>query len=165
MRIAISNLAWDISNDEEIATLLNIYKVDAIDVAPGKYFPNISSASASDIERVCDWWRSRGITITGMQSLLFGTSGFNLFGDRDKQESMLTHLDAICRIGSGLGATRLVFGSPKNRDRSLLSEEQTHSTSVAFFFSDGLNYQNQVRQFLYYKKKPRKRAKIKKKKK
>ena len=133
MRIAISNLAWDISNDEEIGKLLNTCEVDAIDVAPGKYFPNIKTASVSDVNRVRDWWASRGITITGMQSLLFGTSGLNMFGDKETQESMLDQLDAVCRVGAGLGATRLVFGSPKNRDRSSFSDEQAHSISVSFF--------------------------------
>ncbi len=133
MRIAISNLAWSVSSDEEISTLLNLYDVDAIDVAPGKYFPDIKAVKMSDISRVREWWASRGISITGMQSLLFGTTGLNLFGDRDTQNSMLEHLDTICRIGNGLGATRLVFGSPKNRDRSALSDAQTHSVALEFF--------------------------------
>jgi hypothetical protein len=52
-----------------------------------------------------------------MQALLFGTTGLNVFGDNKSQEAMLEHLRAVCRIGAGLGATKLVFGSPKNRDR------------------------------------------------
>jgi D-psicose/D-tagatose/L-ribulose 3-epimerase len=36
MRIAISNIAWDVSEDEQVATLINKYGIDAIDVAPGK---------------------------------------------------------------------------------------------------------------------------------
>ena len=38
MRLAISNIAWDVSEDENIARLLNRSGVDAIDVAPAKYF-------------------------------------------------------------------------------------------------------------------------------
>jgi sugar phosphate isomerase/epimerase len=68
-----------------------------------------------------------------MQSLLFGTVGLNLFGNQKIQEAMLAQLDAISRIGAGLGATRLVFGAPKNRDRSSLSDEQTHDIAVDFF--------------------------------
>jgi sugar phosphate isomerase/epimerase len=133
MRIAISNLAWDVTDDKQIAALLNTYGIDAIDVAPGKYFPDIRAANVSEMVLVRDWWATRGIAITGMQALLFGTTGLNLFGDREIQTSMLAHLDSICRIGAGLGATRLVFGSPKNRDRSSLSDEQTHSIAVTFF--------------------------------
>ena len=68
-----------------------------------------------------------------MHALLFGTTGLNVFGDSKSQEAMLEHLRAVCRIGAGLGATRLVFGSPKNRDRSGLSDAQTLEQAVSFF--------------------------------
>ena len=46
---------------------------------------------------------------------------------------LLKHLTHICRIGSTLGAKKLVFGSPKNRDRSHLDDNQTLKMSVDFF--------------------------------
>ena len=39
MRLAISNIAWETTEDEVIAELLARFDVDAIDIAPGKYFP------------------------------------------------------------------------------------------------------------------------------
>ena len=110
MRIAISNIAWDTSDDDAIAQLLQTFGINAIDVAPGKYFPDPLNASDDDILRVRDWWSARGIEITGMQALLFGTSGLNVFGSPESRKAMLHHLKAVCRIGTGLGATRLVFG-------------------------------------------------------
>jgi sugar phosphate isomerase/epimerase len=68
-----------------------------------------------------------------MQALLFGTRGLNLFGDAATRNAMLVHLDAVCRIGAGLGATRLVFGSPKNRDRTGLSDAQAETLAIDFF--------------------------------
>ena len=133
MRLAISNIAWDISEDASVADLLGKFGVDAIDVAPGKYFPDPASAKDEDIAKVMRWWADHGIEITGMQALLFGTTGLNVFGDSKSQEAMLKHLRAVCRIGAGLGATRLVFGSPKNRDRSGLSDVQTLEQAVGFF--------------------------------
>ena len=133
MRLAISNIAWDTAEDEDIAKLLKQYGVDAIDVAPGKYFPDPKNASSVDIARVRDWWLNHGIEITGMQALLFGTTGLNLFGSNDTQTAMLEHLEAVCRIGEGLGATRLVFGSPKNRDCSSLSSEEAREIAIRFF--------------------------------
>lgn len=133
MRIAISNIAWDVSEDEQVAALLNKYGVDAIDVAPGKYFPDPKNASSVDIERVRDWWRNHRIEITGMQALLFGTTGLNLFGSNDTQTAMLEHLEAVCRIGAGLGATKLVFGSPKNRDCSVLLGQVARDIAIRFF--------------------------------
>jgi len=133
MRLAISNIAWDVTEDEQIARLLRQYNIDAIDVAPGKYFPDPANASNEAISRVKTWWAERGIEITGMQALLFGTTGLNVFGTPQAQEAMLAHLAAVCRIGAGLGATRLVFGSPKNRDRSGLTDQETQKTAAQFF--------------------------------
>ncbi len=133
MRLAISNIAWDISEDKDIAKLLNHYKVDAIDIAPGKYFPDPPKTTDTEIVRVKQWWEARGIEITGMQALLFGTTGLNVFGSSEVQDVLLKHLAAVCRIGAGLGATRIVFGSPKNRDRTGLSDEQVIEMAIPFF--------------------------------
>lgn len=133
MRLAMSNIAWDIQEDLAVAKLLEKFSVDAIDVAPSKYFPNPANTKDGEIANVRKWWADYGIEITGMQSLLFGTLGLNVFGDRQSQDAMLEHLRAVCRIGAGLGATRLVFGSPKNRDRSGLGNVQTLERAVGFF--------------------------------
>lgn len=133
MRLAISNIAWDTTEDEVIAKLFHRFHVDAIDVAPGKYFPEPAKATDKDIARVKNLWSERGIEITGMQALLFGTTSMNVFGPPESQAAMLQHLDAVCRIGAELGAPRVVFGSPKNRNRSGLSDAETMAMSMSFF--------------------------------
>ena len=133
MRLAISNIAWDAADDAAVATLLQRYRVDAIDVAPAKYFPANAPTDPADAERVRLWWRERGIEITGIQALLFGTSGLNLFAAPAVQAAMLAHLDGVCALGSRLGAPRLVFGSPRNRDRTGLSNDEADAIAVSFF--------------------------------
>lgn len=133
MRLAISNLAWDVAEDAAVAALLADASIDAIDIAPSRYFPQPSAATGDDVARVRDWWAERGVAITGLQALLFGTSGLNLFGPADVQAAMLAHLGSICRIGRGLGARRLVFGSPRSRDRGALDDATTLKAAVAFF--------------------------------
>ncbi|WP_129126143.1 sugar phosphate isomerase/epimerase family protein [Geomonas oryzae] len=133
MRVAISNLAWDVTLDTEVAALLRRHEIDAIDIAPGKYFPDFCAASGTDLSRVRNWWGDKGITITGMQALLYGTTGLNLFGTDAQQDAMLSHMGEVCRIASGLGATRLAFGSPKNRDRSCRTDAETRDIAHRFF--------------------------------
>ncbi|MFK2904150.1 sugar phosphate isomerase/epimerase [Dyella ginsengisoli] len=133
MRLAISNIAWETVEDEVVATTLSRLGIDAIDIAPGKYFPGPTAVRDDDIARVRNWWATRGIEITGMQALLFGTTGLNVFGPPDTQSAMLQHLTAVARIASGLGAKRLVFGSPRNRDRTGLSAEEAIDRAATFF--------------------------------
>ncbi|MEX8517778.1 MAG: sugar phosphate isomerase/epimerase family protein [Leptothrix sp. (in: b-proteobacteria)] len=133
MRIAYSNIAWDVAEDDAVAALLIRHGIDAIDIAPGKYFPDLDHTTPEDAERVSSTWAARGIEITGMQALLFGTTRLNLFGSADVQEAMLRRLTAVCRVAGWLGAPRLVFGAPKNRDRSGLDQARTLTIATDFF--------------------------------
>lgn len=137
MRLSISNIAWDPQDDESVAGLLKQYSVDAIDVAPSKYFPDLANARKEDILSVRDWWKAKGVEITGMQSLLFGTTGLNVFGSDRSRGELIKHLSHVCRVGRGLGAKFLVFGSPKNRDRSGLSDNEVSSIAIPFFRAIG----------------------------
>ncbi|MBF1259544.1 MAG: sugar phosphate isomerase/epimerase, partial [Lautropia mirabilis] len=133
MRLGLTNLAWDPSQDEAVAGLLARLGVDAIDVAPSKYFSDVAAVCEAEVRRVRDWWADRGIEITGMQSLLYGTQGLNLFGPPDVQQRMLAYLAAVCRVGAWLGATRLVFGSPANRNRAGLTDAEAWARALEFF--------------------------------
>jgi len=133
MRISISNIAWRPEDDTSVAALLAKHGVDAIDVAPGKYFEDFATTSTKDITDVRLWWMDRGVEIVGMQALLFGTQGLNLFGEPAVREQMLTYLAHVCRIAQGLGARFLVFGSPRNRDRSGLDDRSTAKIARDFF--------------------------------
>lgn len=133
MRLGISNIAWDVAEDNEIASLLNEYQIDSIDIAPGKYFAEPKAASKQEILQVKEWWQVRGIEITGMQALLFGTVGLNVFGNKNSQKMLLDHLESVCRIAGTLGARRLVFGSPKNRDRAGIDDKDASDIAIEFF--------------------------------
>lgn len=133
MRLSISNIAWSTDDDDSVAELLKRFHVDAIDIAPGKYFKDIKAARSDEILLVKQKWQDKGIEITGMQALLFGTQGLNVFGKPDIQHRMLEHLRSVCFIGEKLGATRLVFGSPKNRDTSGIAPEHVDEMAIQFF--------------------------------
>lgn len=132
-RLALTNLAWDPVDDAEVAALLRQHGIGAIDIAPSKYFADPTRATPADIRRLRQWWEGQGIRLAGMQSLLHGMQGLNLFGPPDVQQRMLDVLRAVCDIGAGLGASRLVFGSPANRDRSALDDRQTRAVALDFF--------------------------------
>lgn len=130
MRLSVSNIAWDIAEEPAAADLLAEAGLRCVDVAPGKYFPDPAAASEAEVQRVRSWWADRGFEIVGMQGLLFGTRGLNLFGD---DGTMLARLAAQCRIGALLGAHALVFGSPKQRDRSGLDDDAARRIAIDFF--------------------------------
>jgi sugar phosphate isomerase/epimerase len=138
MKLSISNIAWNPSQDSSVAKLLQHHFVYGIDIAPGKYFPNPATARSEEVNYVKYWWKDHGIDIIGMQALMFGTSSMNLFGDSAIRQLMLNHLRALCTIAGRLGVQYLVFGSPKNRDRSGLSDARTLDMARIFFSELGV---------------------------
>ena len=133
MRVGISNIAWDTQDDGAVSELLGRYGIKHIDIAPGKYFENPVSAREHEILKVKRWWNEQGISLYGMQSLLFGTSGLNLFSQESIQKRMLDHLESVIRVAALLGITKVVFGSPKNRDLSGLTSAQADKVALDFF--------------------------------
>lgn len=131
--LSISNIAWDVSEDEEIAAILLQRGVSRIDLAPSKYFPNLATVSATEVEHVRRRWNDRGISLIGMQSLLFGTTGLNVFGDSVCQDRLLSHLESVFKVGAELGITKAVFGSPRNRLRGARSDSEALHEAVDFF--------------------------------
>jgi sugar phosphate isomerase/epimerase len=133
MKLSISNIAWEVGDDETVASVLQELGIEHIDLAPGKYIEDFHSDFSSECLAVKEWWLDRGIHFAGMQALLYGTSGLNVFGSADSQQQLLKHLSAVCQVGDALDARKLVFGSPKNRDRSGLSDEQALAIACEFF--------------------------------
>lgn len=136
-QLSISNIAWDVKDDLKVAQILNKHDVKYIDLAPSKYFKDFKEASITEIKQVKDAWRKQGISIYGMQSLMFGTKDLNLFGGKEKQSFMLDHLSSVCRIGELLDARYLVFGSPKNRDCSVVEDDKGEDIALDFFYRLG----------------------------
>ena len=130
MRLSFSNIAWAQDEEAETADLLAQAGVRLVDIAPGKYFADPAAATAADAQRVRLWWADRGFAIAGMQALLFGVSGLNLFTD---DGAMLARLSRLCRLGADLGVGVLTFGSPKQRDRTGLDDVSTERIAVDFF--------------------------------
>jgi len=133
MRVSISNIAWDARHDASMASLLAEHSVDAIDVALSRYFADPAQASPAEVARVRSFWLSHGIEIVALQSLLFGVTGANLFGDDSAQRALLDRLTAAAGVAADLGAGPLVFGSPRNRDAAGWDSGRATAHAVDFF--------------------------------
>ena len=133
MRLAISNIAWPVEEDESIARLLQEQGVEGIEIAPTKWWPQPLAATPSEIADRRRFWESRGVAIIAAQALLFGKSDFQLFGTAAVQQEMQDYLKGIIDLCASLGAKPLVFGSPKNRRRGDLSLDKANAAAREFF--------------------------------
>lgn len=137
MKLAISNIAWDISIEKEIASILTDLNIKGIEIAPTKIKSNPRELRDGDVIRYKNFWKSYGIEIVAMQALLFGCPELKIFENELKRKNTFEYLKLIIRIGGFLNAKVLVFGSPKNRDICQLNRKEAERTAVEFFRSIG----------------------------
>jgi sugar phosphate isomerase/epimerase len=132
MKLCVSNIAWAADQDVVALEILARHGIEAVEIAPTKYWPAPCNPSDTEIYDCKHFWSAGGVPIQAMQALLFGMPNLSIFtaSVADETRKYLIH---ILRIGAAAGATRYVFGSPKNRDRGSLSTGEANRIAADFF--------------------------------
>lgn len=134
MKLAISNIAWSADEEPEIATLLQQRGIHAVEIAPTKVFDDPLITTLTQRNEYIQFWADHDISIVAFQSLLFGRPELQIFGDEQSRETMFQVLAGMCELAGQLGASRLVFGSPKNRLKpDNLSPAEAGDIAASFF--------------------------------
>lgn len=134
MKIAISNIAWNVQEDESILKLLKKYSILGVEIAPTKIWRNPTEESYQTINKYRKFWKKNGISVSSTQSILFGHPELLIFGNKDRRNATLTYLEKMVRVSAQLGAEAIVFGSPKNRNRVNVNKTKALSIASDFFF-------------------------------
>jgi D-psicose/D-tagatose/L-ribulose 3-epimerase len=129
--LGVSSLAWNPSEDRDIAGLLQSRGVSYIDLVPTKYFGWEDASAVQKAFQIRGDWAEFGINIRGMQSLLFGAGPLNILHPED-WPNLIEHFERVFSVASALGANRLVFGSPNNRKRGSLDSVKAESIAAEF---------------------------------
>lgn len=133
MKIAVSNLAWPRSADEDVAEMLAASKIGGIEIAPSKIWADPTTVTEVEAKAYRRFWADRGIRIVAAQSLLYGHPELTLFESAESRRNTLEYLKRIFSLCASLGAKSLVFGSPKNRRVGGLDPDTAWSIAFDFF--------------------------------
>jgi hypothetical protein len=133
MKLAVSNIAWDVANDYSVAKVLRELEIGYIEIAPSKYSKNFRHFNFLEITNAVKKWDGLGIKVSSMQSLLFGLQDLTLFGGVEKQNELKKHLLKLNAVSNVCEIGPLVFGSPKNRNRGELELPLAKLSAVGFF--------------------------------
>jgi sugar phosphate isomerase/epimerase len=137
MKIAISNIAWQIEEEATIAQIMQDMGIKGVEIAPTKIWQSPLSATDQEIKDYRNFWQSKGIEIVSMQALLFGRPDLTIFASKSQREATINYLSAIIEIGSKLGVNVLVFGSPKNRTIGDIPFSEAEEIAIDFFSQVG----------------------------
>lgn len=138
MELAVSNIAW--TNDEEasVAECLQSLGVKKVEIAPTKVWDDPTKASLEEIQGYLEWWKKYGIDVYSFQSLHFARPDLKLFESAELRGEMLNYTAEFLRLAGDMGVKRLVFGSPKSRQRGELSLEEANMIARDFFVELGI---------------------------
>ena len=133
MKLAIFNIAWDKTQDDEVAKLLQNFEFTGVEIAPAKVWKTPTLVSKHEAESYKNFWIQRGITISSLCSLFYPHQDLNLFKGKQVQDEMLRYFKKICDLAELLGSEKLVFGSPRNREYTEIKSNQVNNIAVDFF--------------------------------
>lgn len=131
MRVAVSNIAWEPHDDAEIAESLVSAGVAGVEIAPTKVWPDLTQVSLDEARAYGEGWARAGLPVVSAQSLLFGRPDLRLFDD--SRDDLVAYLGGVIDLCAAMGATALVFGSPRNRQRGGLAPDSAHDIAVDVF--------------------------------
>jgi D-psicose/D-tagatose/L-ribulose 3-epimerase len=109
----VSNLAWSISEEKKALKLLKKYKIKKLEFSPNLLLDN--NFTKQQIQKVKKKWKSNGIALYSMQSILYKIENAFIFGTKYQNLIFFKEVKKKIELASILGVKVIVFGSPINR--------------------------------------------------
>ena len=131
MKLSISNLAWQKTEDQAIFNLMKNAGFNGLEIAPSKVFEDILTVNDQQIFQYFELVKSHNLEFSSMQSLMFGKDDLKIFDDSRKET--LIYLKKIIDLAKKLQIKVLIFGSPKNRKINDLDKKIAYNIAVEFF--------------------------------
>lgn len=134
---AVSNIAWTNEEEHDVALKLQELGIRKIEIAPTKRWEDPTKATPEQVQEYVQWWQNFGIEIVAFQSMLFARPDLKLFAGDELREQTAVYMGEFLRLAGDMGARRLVFGSPKNRQRGEMAVEAADEIAHDFFSNLG----------------------------
>lgn len=115
MKLAVSNIGWDIKKNEKVYDLMKQYGYNGLEIAPTKFFNDPYFAETSKIIDLKKSIENRGLKLVSMQSILYGKNELKVFQSDEIRFQLKEYLKKAIDFAEKLGVNTLVFGSPRNR--------------------------------------------------
>lgn len=133
MKLIVSSIAWTNEEEAEVAERLQSLGVKYVEVAPTKLWADPTLVEPDVAREYVAWWAERGITVSAFQSMLFTRPDLKIFASEENRAATVAYMSKFLELAGVMGAKKLVFGSPKNRQRGEMDIEQANAIARDFF--------------------------------
>lgn len=114
MRLSISNIAWDASQDKQMYQVLNEYGFGGLEIAPTRIFPEMPYDRLEEATEWAEELKKSNLIISSMQSIWFGRQE-KVFGSEKERQVLIDYTKKAIDFAVAIGCNNLVFGCPRNR--------------------------------------------------
>jgi sugar phosphate isomerase/epimerase len=118
MKKSISNIAWSPEERIQAYEMMSEFGVLGLEIAPSLFFHTAQDPFAPDATTArlaVSEMRKEGLGLVSMQSLLFGVTGAELFGDGEAWLAFEKGMTRAIDLAHRFEIPNLVFGSPTQR--------------------------------------------------
>lgn len=133
MNLAVSSIAWTNEEEQQIAEKLRDLGVKYVELAPTKIWNDPTKVTSQEIKERVQWWAQYGISVVAFQSMLFARPDLKIFESEENRKECFEYMSKFLKLAGIMGAQKLVFGSPKNRQRGNVALEEARLIVVQFF--------------------------------
>lgn len=130
MKLAISNIAFEKSDDLYIYEQMQKIGFEGLEIAPTRIIPQNpydSLETARDFSH--DLKQNYGLKIVSMQSIWFGITQ-NIFANPEDRLFLTEYTKKAIDFAGAVGCGNIVFGCPRNR---VIGDMKNYPTAVEFF--------------------------------
>lgn len=133
IKLSVSNIAWDLPENDDAHDILYNNGVTGVEVAPTKLWPDWNNSNTEAAVAYRESYAQLGFSVPALQAILFGKPDLQVFSSPENQAQLIAHIAHVAELANALGAGVLVFGSPKNRDCGERDWQQALSEAQDFF--------------------------------
>lgn len=124
MKLSISNIAWDAAYDLQMYDFMAEMEFSGIEIAPTRFFPESPYEHWQEAKKLSDKLRTEyGLVVSSMQSIWYGRQE-RIFGEKKDRKILFEYTRKAVFFAEHIGCKNLVFGCPKNRNRTLNVDAQ-----------------------------------------
>jgi len=132
MKLSFSNIALK-KNFDYILDFLVKNECDGIELAPDLVIDSPTNSSFSVRKAISNKIKKKGLSVTGLHSLLFQKNDCQLFYNNEKRKNLLEYLKKIMIFCADLGGKQVVYGSPKSRKLFKIGYKEAKKISIDIF--------------------------------
>ncbi|KAL9643815.1 hypothetical protein ABK040_013272 [Willaertia magna] len=140
-KLAVSNIAWELNQDDEALDFIQKKGISLLEVAPTKVISEWQDFTPEAWGAFKKKLKQRGLRVPSFQALSFKKVDLEIFHTEESRKAYIDHTKFVIDLAYELvkepesvaESVRLVFGSPKTRDPRGKEYEECLEIATVFF--------------------------------